>query len=125
MEMIYPGVLNRWIPMSLPDEQEPDPVIRTALTTAVGGVCEWFHEKYPLSHFEIHRIYREEECPDRVPDDPRKGILVLCPLCRRLIHEDPGSRRGAEGGGNKPPGPGTEAARMIPGYTSRPYTPRN
>lgn len=57
--------------MPSPDEQEPDVVILTALATAAGGVCEWCHEQYPLSHFEIHRIYREEECPDRVLDDPQ------------------------------------------------------
>jgi hypothetical protein len=109
--------------MHLPDEPELDPAICSALTMAVGGVCEWCRERYPLSHYEIHRIYHEGECPDNVISDPQKGILVLCPICHRLIHEDGVPAREQKEVVVNRPGPVRKQLRKILGYTPRPYTP--
>jgi hypothetical protein len=106
-----------------PDEPDPDPGIRTALTMAVGGACEWCRERYPLSHFEIHRIYQEEECPGSVIVDPQKGILVLCLVCHRLIHEDQVPAGKQKEVVTNRPGTVRKHLRMILGYTPRPYTP--
>jgi hypothetical protein len=107
----------------LHDEPDLDPAIRTALTMAVGGVCEWCRERYPLSHFEIHGIYPQEKCPDRVLADPRKGILVLCPICHRLIHEDRVPVGDQKEVVMDRSGQVTKQLRKILGYTPRPYIP--
>lgn len=75
--------------MPVPEKPVLKPVIRTAVKMAVGGSCEWCRERFPLSLLEIHKVYDEQHLPEPVRADPQKGVLVLCPICHRIFHENP------------------------------------
>lgn len=105
------------------DEPDVSPETCRAVAIAVGGACEWCRERYPLSVFEVHAIYPPGACPDRVHDDPQKGILVVCPICHRHIHKTVISREEQKEVVRYRTGPVRAGLRMVLGYTSRPYSP--
>lgn len=105
------------------DEPGLDPGTCAVIVMAVGGACEWCRERYPLSLFEIHRIYPGDACPDRVRSDPQKGILVLCPICHRHVHDDSVPEDEQKEVIRNRPGPVRNQLRQVLGYSPRPYTP--